>query len=264
LLQPLFGPLRFVLVKEWLELLRDPLSIINLTQPLVLVLVALAPFMAGGMGSEILRPLVFWYMLVLLALFLSFLPLGMPLMAIMREGRKIALLRSMPISMSAVLRAKLLAAWVPLVLPWVVVFLVTGLWLQYPLWQVGALEGVIIGGLAGASIATVAIGGLKVDFTVKELRQRVPTVTTYLMMGLNLIFVLATIASSVWLMIRFLPDSREILTIRSLAGYDAIGWIFSDAPGIPLALVSIQITFWVGVKLLWDAAVHRLEGWEES
>jgi hypothetical protein len=264
LLQPLFGPLRFVLVKEWLELLRDPLSIINLTQPLVLVLVALAPFMTGGMGSEILRPLVFWYMLVLLALFLSFLPLGMPLMAIMREGRKIALLRSMPISMSDVLRGKLLAAWVSLVLPWVVVFLVTGLWLQYPLWQVGALVGIIIWGLAGASVATVAMGGLRANFTVEELKQRVPKGTTYLMMGLNLIFVLSTIASSVWLMVHFFPSSREVLTIRSLAGYDAIGWIFSDSPGIPLALVSIQIAFWVGVKLLWDAAVHRLEGWEES
>ena len=264
LLQPIPGPLRFILEKEWLEFLRDPRSIINLAQPLVLVAAALAPFMVGGKGSEILRPFVFWYMLMLLALFLSSLPLGMPLMAITREGRKIALLRSMPISMSAVLKAKLLAAWVPMVLPWVVVLLVTGLWLQYPLWQVGALVGIIIWGLAGASIATVAIGGLKVDFTVKELRQRVPQVTSYIMMGFNLIFVLSTIASSVWLMVRFFPDNREILTIRSLAGYDAVGWVFSDAPGIPLALVSIQIAFWVGVKLLWDAAVHRLEGWEES
>jgi len=82
--------------------------------------------------------------------------------------------------------------------------------------------------------------------------------------GLNLTFVLSTMASSVWLMVRFFPNSREMLTVRSLAGNDAVGWIFSEAPGIPLALVSIQIAFWVGVKLLWDAAVHRLDGWEDS
>jgi hypothetical protein len=55
-----------------------------------------------------------------------------------------------------------------------------------------------------------------------------------------------------------------VLAIRVLAGYGAVGWIFSEKLWIPFVLVSGQVVFWVGVKVLWDAAVRRLERWEES
>jgi hypothetical protein len=262
--QPLPAPLRFFLVKEWLELKRNPRGLINLAQPLVLVVVVLAPFMSGGKGVETLRPLIFWYMLVLLVLFLSTLPTGAPLMAVAQEGRRMALLHSAPISMSDVLKGKFWATWVPIVLSWVLVFLIAGMWLQFPLWQTGFLMGMTIWGLAGASVATVAMGGLKVDFTAEELKQRTSLLTNYLMMGLNLVFVLLTIATFVWLMVRLFPGSRVVLAIQALAGYGVVGWIFSDRLWVPLALVSGQVVFGVGVKVLWDAAVRRLEGWEES
>lgn len=264
LVRPLPAPLRFFLVKEWLELRRNPRGIISLAQPLVLVVVILVPFMSGGPGVQALRPFVFWFMLWFLALFLSTLPIGTSLMAIAQEGRKMALLRSAPISMSVVLKAKFWATWVPTVSSWILVFLAAGLWLQFPLWQVGFLVGMTIWGLAGASIATVAIGGLKVDFTVEELKKRASMVMGYLMMGLNMVFGLLTIATSVWLMVRLFPESRVVLVLQALADYGAAGWLFSDKLWIPLGLVSSQVVFWVGVKLLWDAAVRRLEEWEES
>ena len=264
LVRSLPAPLRFFLVKEWLVLRRNPRGIISLAQPLVLFVVIVAPFMSGGQGVQVLRPLVFWFMLWFLALFLSTLPIGTSLMAIAQEGRKMALLRSAPISMSVVLRAKFWATWVPTVSSWVLVFLAAGLWLQFPLWQDGFLVGMTIWGLAGTSIATLAIGGLKVDFTVEELKQRTSMVTSYLMMGLNMVFGLLTIATSVWLMVRLFPESRVVLALQAFAGYGAVGWLFSDKLWIPLGLVSSQVVFWVGVKLLWDAAVRRLEGWEES
>jgi hypothetical protein len=263
LVRPLPQPLRCFLVKEWLALRRNPRGLINLAQPFVLVVMILALFMGAGKGAEALRPLLFWFMLMFLILFLSVLPVeGMPLMSIAQEGRKIALLRSAPISMSDVLKSKFWATWVPMALAWVLVFLAAGMWLQFPWWQIGFLAGLTILGLAGGSVVTMAIGGLRVDFAAEELKQRTPMMTSYLMMGLNLSFVLVTIAAFVWLMVRLFPDSPVVLAIQSLAGYAAVGWLFSDKLWAPLGLVGSQVLFWIGARALWTAAVHRLEGWE--
>jgi hypothetical protein len=262
LVQPLPVPLRCFLVKEWLELRRDPRGLINLAQPLAFVVVVLAPFLSSGKWGDTLRPLLFWLMFMYLVVFLSILPTGRPLMAIAQEGRNIALLRSAPVSMSDVLKGKFWAAWVPNVLSWGLVFLIAGTWLQFPVWQIGFLVGTIVWGLAGASAATVAIGGLKVDFTVKELKQRTSTLAYYLMMGLNMIFVLLTIATSIWLIVRLFPDSSVVLAIQALAGSPAVGWVFSDTVWPPLALASGQVAFWVGVRVLWTAAADRLGRWE--
>jgi hypothetical protein len=264
LLRPLPQPLRCFLVKEWLAWRRNPRGLINLAQPFVLMVMILAPLLGAGKGAEALRPLIFWFILVSLTMFLSFPPVGMPLMSIAQEGRKIALLRSAPISMSDVLGSKFWATWVPLVLAWVLVLLVAGMWLRFPLWQIGILVGVTIWGLAGGSVVTMAIGGLRVDFSAEELKQRTPTVTGYLMMGLNLGFLLITTATFVWLMIRLFPDSTPVLAIQSLAGYAVVGWLFSDKLWVPFGLVVSQVLFWIGAKAFWTAAVHHLEGWEGS
>jgi hypothetical protein len=120
-----------------------------------------------------------------------------------------------------------------------------------------------IWGLAGTSVATMAIGGLKVDFTAEDLKQRIPTVTSYMMMGLNLIFVFLTMVAFVWLMIRLFPDYPDVLAIQALSDFPVIGWFFSPSPLIPLSLLGGQVIFWVGVKVIWSAAVRRLESWEE-
>jgi hypothetical protein len=263
LLQPLPAPTRYFLIKEWQVLRRNPRSLINFAQPLVLVVVVLVPFLSGGNGVGTLRPLIFWFMLVYMMPFLSTMPLGTSLMAIAQEGRNIVLLRGMPISMSDVLRGKFWATWTPTALCWILVFLIAGIWLQFPPWQIGFLVTMAIWGLAGTSVATMAIGGLKVDFTAEELKQRIPTVTSYLMMGLNLIFVLLTIVTFVWLMIRLVPHSPDVLAIQVLSGYPLIGWFFSTKPWFPLTILGGQLIFWIGVKAFWNAAVRRLESWEE-
>jgi hypothetical protein len=263
LLRLMPAPLRYFLSKEWLELRRNPRSLINFAQPLVLVVVALVPFLSGGKGAGTLRPLIFWSMLAYMMPFLSTMPLGTTLMAIAYEGRNIVLLRTMPVSMSEVLKGKFWVTWMPTVLCWVLVFLIAGTWLQFPPWQIGILVAMAIWGLAGTSLATLAIGGMKVDFTDEELKQRIPTVTSYLMMGLNLIFVLLTIIAFIWLMIRLFPDSLDVLTIQALSGYPLIGWFFSTKPWFPLAILGGQLIFWIGTKTIWSAAVRRLENWEE-
>jgi len=255
-------PLRGLIVKEWVGLRRDPRGLVNLAQPLVLVIMVLALFMGGGEVTEALRPLIFWIMLIFLAMFLSVLPTGLPLMSLAQEGRNLALLRSAPISMSDVLKGKFWAAWVPLVMAWILVFLITGMMLRFPWWQIAFLAGLTIWGLTGGSVVTMAIGGLKIDFGVEELGRRTPTLPSYIMMGLNLTFVLVTTASFLWLLIQLLPDSRLVLAIQPLAGYTPVSWLLSDELWVPLILVGSQVLFWIGARALWIAAVHRLEGWE--
>jgi hypothetical protein len=145
----------------------------------------------------------------------------------------------------------------------VLVFLIAGIWLQFPPWQIGILMTMAIWGLAGTSVATMAIGGVKVDFTAEDLKQRLPTVTSYMIMGLNLIFVLLTIVAFVWLMIRLFPNSPDVLAIQVLSGYPVIGWLFSTKPWFPLTILGGQLIFWIGVKIIWSTAVRRLESWEE-
>jgi hypothetical protein len=262
--RPLPQPLRCFLVKEWLALRRNPRGLISLVQPFVLVVMILAPFVGAGKAAEALRPLMFWIMLMCLTLFLSTAPVGMPLISIAQEGRRIELLRSVPVSMSDVLRAKFWAAWVPMALAWLLLFLVAGMWLRFPWWQIGFLAGVTIWGLTGGSAVTMAIGGLRVDFSAKELKQRTPTITGYLMMALNLIFALVTTAAFVWLMVRLFPDSHAVLAIQPLVDFAVVGWLFSDKLWVPLGLVGSQVLFWIGARALWTAAAHRLEGWEGS
>jgi hypothetical protein len=264
MLRQLPQPFRSLMVKEWLALRHDPRGLINLAQPLVLVIMVLVLFMGGGEATEALQPLIFWIMLIFLVMFLSVLPSGLPLLSIAQEGRNFALLRSAPISMSDTLKGKFWAAWVPLAVAWVLVFLVAGLLLQFPWWQIGFLAGVTTWGLTGGSGVTMAIGGLKIDFGAEELGRRTPTLPSYLMMGLNLGFVIVTTAGFVWLLVRLLPDSRIVLAIQSLAGYTLVGWLFSDKLWIPLVLVGSQVLFWIGARALWAAAVNRLEGWEAS
>jgi hypothetical protein len=256
------SPLSGFLVKEWLELVRSPRALINLAQPLVLVAVVLVPFLGGGEATATLQPLIFWFMLVYLVVFLATLPVGTTLMTIAREGRNISLLRSVPISMSDVLKGKFWASWLPTALWWAVVLLAAGLLARLPLWQIGFLLSIVIWGSAGAAAATAGMGGLTVDFAAKELKQRVRASMSYLQMALNLAFTLLTIGICLWLMVRAFPESQTVLVLQTLSQYRFVGWLFSASLWIPLALAGAQGAFWIGVVLLWRAAVRRLEQWE--
>ncbi|UCF61466.1 MAG: ABC transporter permease [Anaerolineaceae bacterium] len=263
LVRPLPKPLRHFLVKEWLELRRNPRGLINLAQPLILVVaMVILPALRSGSERDTLQPLLFGFMMMMLALFIGILPIGTSLMAVAQEGRRMALLRSAPISMSEVIKGKFWATWAPIALSWTVVLIIAGIWLQFPMRQIGFLVGMTILGLAGASIMTVVIGGLSVDFTAEELKQRISVGVSYLLMGINSIYMLLTVVTVVWLMIRLLPDSRFVLAIHVFANSGTIGWLFSDSLWIPIALAGGQVLFGMAIKVVWDAAVRRLEAWE--
>jgi hypothetical protein len=263
LVRPLSEPLRSFLVKEWLELRRDPQGLMNVALPPILILVlVLVPIMGSGSGREALQPLFFWFLLMVISLFLGILPVGATLMSIAREGHNMALLRSAPISMADMLKGKYWSTWTPMALSWLLILIGAGIWMKLPVWQIGFLVGVSIWALAGASLATLAIGGLKVNFETEDLKHRMPVFANYLTMALNGVFGLLTISVGIWLITRLLPDSSIALVVRMLSGFSAVGWLLSDKLWIPMALLGSQAAFWVGTKVLWDAAVRRLEAWE--
>jgi hypothetical protein len=255
-------PLRGFLIKEWLEFVRDPRGLVSLAQPLILVLVVLAPLLSSKEAFSVLQPLVFWFVLVLLVLFLTTLPIGSSMIAVAREGKSIALLRSMPVSMSDVLKGKFWASWLPVTAWWTVAMSVAGLLLRWPGWQVGVVAAVIIWASAGTSAAATAMGGLTVDFAREELKQRIPMRISYLQMALNLVFALLSIGSSLWLIVRLFPEDPTVLVLQALSRFQFVGWLYASSPWIPLLLAGAQAAFLIGVVMLWRAAVRRLEHWE--
>jgi hypothetical protein len=257
------APMRYILIKEWLELRRNPRGLITLAQPLVLLVFILVPFLGSGSRVNTLQPLVFWFILAFLVLFLSTSPLGTSLIAIAQEGRNIALLRSIPIPMSEMLKSKYWALWFPVGFSWIISILAAGLWMRFSLWQIGFLVGIALWGFSGAMAVTMAIFGLKIDFSAEDFRKRVSTPTSYLTMAVNMIFGLLTVITFVWVIVNLFPDSRTVTLIQAFSGSRVIGWLFSGNLVNLFTLLGGQVVFWIMVKILWDAAVRRLEAWEE-
>ncbi len=255
-------PLRFFIAKEWLELRRDPRGLINLAQPLIMVFVVFGPYVISGNEAEALLPILFWTMVMFLTMYVSFAPVGSHLMAIAHEGRNFALLRSAPVSMAEVLKGKYWARLIPMVLSWGGILLVVSLWLQLPVWQSTFLMCITILGLTGASAVTTAIGGLKVDFSVEELKQRIPTLISYMIWGVNLIFALLIVVLSTWLIYQLYPESGVVIVVRTVFENSVVSWFFHATFGPPLILLGALGVFVVGLRMLWGAAVHRLEEWE--
>jgi ABC-2 type transport system permease protein len=256
--------IRHLAVKEWLEMWRNPSTRIGLALPLVYLVLVAGPLLGSGQSSESVRPLIFWYVLSFSALLLCTLPTGIPLLSVLQEGRNIALLQSLPVSMSTVLTAKFWATWLPMVSLWAVAFPLIGAWQGFRLWQTLLLVCTSLVAFTGTTVVTMALGGLYVDFRISEPKRRIPKPLAYGMMFLNMSFVFLVLANSVWLMALLFPEDGTVKVIETLAENRFVGWVFSDSVWLPIAFVGGQLVFWVGAKLLWRAAAHRLEQWEES
>jgi hypothetical protein len=263
MLRSLREPLKSFLVKEGLELRRDPQMLMSIANPLLMMLVlVLIPANTMRSGGEVLQPLYFWFMLMVIALMAGILPVGTAMMSVAQEGRQMALLRAAPISMASMLRGKYWASLVPMALSWMLVLLASGILLRLPAWQVCTLVGVTLLGSSGATLTALTIGGLKIDFDAEELKQRVPMLMSYVTMALNTVFFLLTIGVGIWLAIRFLPDSSVDAAAAVLNNLPTGRWLLSDSLWIPIVLIASQVAFWVGARLIWTAAVRRLENWE--
>lgn len=256
------APLRHFLIKEWLEMRRDPQTLINLIQPLVLIIITVT--IGSATAIEALRPILFWGILLFLILFMIMLPIGTSLLSVMQEGRNMARSRSLPVSLSDMLKAKFWATWLPMLLAWTVVLTLAGVWLRLSTWQVVWLDLVVLWGLSGTSLIALTLGTLLINFTVEDVRKRMPSLAAYGIMLINLIFILCAAGILIWLAARLFPDSAGISALHEFAGFAPIAWLLSDSLLPLLAMLSAQIAFVIGIKRLWAIAVQRLERWEES
>ena len=119
---------RSILVKEWVELRRDPQGLLNMAMPLILILVLVLIPVIGGEGARVtLQPLLFWFLVIIIGFYVGILPVGSSMLSLAREGRRMALLRAAPISMQDLLRGKYWAAWTPISLSWLLMLM---LWLS--------------------------------------------------------------------------------------------------------------------------------------
>ena len=259
--RPLPTPLRFLIVKEWLTLGRDPLRLTGLFLPPLIAGVFL--FLSFGGGP--LRPLFFWALLLYGNLFAVNSVGGLALPAVGQEGRNMAFLRSSPLSMAAVLRSKFLASWIPNLLVWGVAFLVLGGLTRLPLWQIAFLIGAMTWGLGASSAAATAAGALGADFAAEDPRRGVAGPMGCLGTIIIGLFLLLTALSVAWVVIHLYPESELVrLSRQAVGGYPVVKWLFAEGGWLPGALVAAQIAYWGGVRALWAAAVRRLELWEEA
>lgn len=253
---------RHSLPKEWLQLRRDPQGLMGLALPLVYMVMVSAPILGVKLEEGSMGPLLYWYLLFFLAFLTMFQPLSGTLISLMLEGKNISLLRTLPLSFASVLKGKFLATAMPLMALWTVLLLAFGLWKGMPMGQIGLLLGTVLVGLAGGSVATLALAGLWIDFTIDNPKKRLSTPASYLITGINGLYVLLTVVSSTWLMIGLYPDSDPVMVIRTLQTIPVVGWTLSTSLWLPLTLFAGHLAFWMGARRLWRAGVRRLEQWE--
>ncbi len=254
------APQRFLVIKESRTLAREPLRLVSLILMPLMMGVMLFPCLGAGNPYHVL---VFWFLLFYGGMFATFSTRALALPAVGWEGRNIALLRSAPLSMRAVLSAKFWAVWPPMVLVWGLTSAVLGGLTRLPLWQIAWLVGALAWGLAGACAAAVALGTLGADFAADDPRRGVTVPMGYLGTITGGLSLLLALLSTAWLVIHLYSESTLVAPVRqAVGGYAVIGWWFSDSLWLPLALAGAQVAFWVGTRALWKAAARHLESFE--
>jgi hypothetical protein len=252
------APMRFILIKEWLELRRTPLRLVGFASMHVLLLPILWLLFTN---AEMLRPLFFWFLLIFGLGFSSISLLADALMALGREGRQIELLQSAPISMRALMRCKFWSSpWTLIMLIWSLVYVIAGILIGLSGWLIGILIVSTAWGLIAATALAMGYGGLVADFSVDDpARKSVGALHGYLVSGIFTVIIFVSLTSVAWLVVHLFPSSPISLPFQSLAGFTSVAWLLSESAWPLVTIISAQVVIWVGVKLLWNAAIHRLE-----
>jgi hypothetical protein len=249
---------RPVMAKEWLEIRRDPHSLLNLLQPAILVVLFLVPF-AGRDAVDLVRPIFFWFMLIFVPWFIGVAALGIAMTAIIREGPNLALLRVAPTAMGAVLRGKLYTTWGVMLIPWTVVLAATGVLLRFAGWQIVLLLAAAIVSLVCMTLVTIGLGALRADFAARDMMKRISAGVRYVMIALNALYAGWLFATMAWLIAHGFPESDSFKVIEVFQDLPPVRALLSDAVWVPLLLAAGHVLAWVGLGRLWAAAVRRLE-----
>jgi hypothetical protein len=206
--------------------------------------------------------LLYWILIAFLGFYLIMTG-NISQLALSLEGRRIAFLRSAPINAWEIMQGKYWAVWSQSVLTWSLAIVVICILFRLPLGRSVLLLIISIWGLTGTLLVSLTLGALFIDFSLQDLRRRLPGPAYWLTVSMNLIFIVLTILSAHWLLVHTAPNAELALQLGALSGFGIVRSILSTSATLPLLLTGGQLLFWSITRLLWAAAIRRLERYQE-
>ena len=254
-LQSIPKALYSILIKEMIELRRDTRSIITLIQPFAMLIAVMILLPSGGKLAEIEIPLRFWILALFTVLYLTFLPSGISLTALAKEGGNIHLYRSISIKTSFLLWAKFIVICLPMLLLWTSFFVISGIVFEMAIWQIVALSGLAIWLIIGTSLTSFIATGLNVNFAIEEVKKRVSGLVNFMLSSLNIIFASVSFLILCWIIVKLFPETATVTFISSLQILD---WLFVENSLIPVLFLEILVIYWFSLSFGWASARNRL------
>ena len=244
---------RSVIQKDLILLMRAPRPLIVLLIAPILFGLLLRPFLVGTLAQQFRPTAGLW-----LGIFLGLIPAlyGSMLIggsALSREGRNIALLRTVPLSAAQLMWAKFWGAYLPVIGVCVLTSLVSGVLLQ-----LSALELIIV--LLG--IAWCAAGCIAAMLGSEALGARFREQAGLSLAGaaglyvLCPVFVVTSLLGLIWVLLRLGPAANELIVIPRLVLGEAFinsGFLASG----PFSILSLALISFV-IVAVWKLGCRRL------
>lgn len=244
-----------IVVKDWRVLSRDMRTMSRLVFPLVVVLVLSFGAFSGSDMAELPRYAQFWRVVGLVVVLLPYMfASSMALTSIATEGKAFPVLRLAPVTAAALIRAKFLSWFVPVVLFCEVVVIAAGILQGGTVKELLALGGLGVWFSAGLVMIAVASGAVAPKFEAQNPNRAVGWESSVLWLVASAIFILGSAAALGWALVLFLP-----INIPELAGVNPLvtfGISIVALVGLALALAALALTTIQGTGKLakWQIA----------
>jgi hypothetical protein len=257
------APLRCFMLKEWRSFRRSPQRLTGLFTAFLPIVIVLLPLLLSARRSDPQwRPFFFWLLLVVALTFAYVTILNETLPALPREGRRLALLKMAPLATAVWLRHKFWGLpWPLTLLIWMGVLLALGLFWRLAAWQVGALAVTLGWTLLLAAALFYGLGALLGSLEGEDDDAKMSGTAVLLALGGYVLLALLTLATTIWLLARWQPESAVVEMIRPLAT-GVLGRLFAPSPVMGWALLAGQGTAVALILGVWRLARLRLVQWE--
>lgn len=265
LLRRLPAPLRPFAPKEWLTLRRSPQRLTGLVAMFAPILLILFPLLFSERRNDPQwQPFFFWVLLVATLVFACIPIMNETLPALPREGRRLALLRVAPVDTAVWLRRKFWGLpWPLALLVWVGVVLGLALLWRLAAWQMGVIAAALIWTLLLAAALFYALGALFSPLTGADDDAGASGLATLLAMGGYALLASLTLATVIWLLGQWRPQSGAAAMLQPFAQSGVLRWLLTPGATTGWLLLGAGATAVALIAALWRLARRRLEQWEE-
>ena len=250
--------------KDWTVLPRDLRQLSGMIMPLVVSLFYIYQFgfasreMAGVPGAG------FWLSLAISPLVPLFMVLFLGTPAIGKEGENFELLRTVPVPASGILWGKFWMAVLPTLLIAAVVDLAVALLLGVSRGQVLLLAVLLVLTTSGMTLAAVAFGALAPNFRASDYRRSAGPLATYgTMLAGGAIWVALLLSMAAIALLA--PENAAIaMTLQRVFSARSFWGTLFGSPLVLLPAALVDALVIGGFRILWRAAVRRIEAWQPS